>query len=133
MTLAMIVFIVSLALIVLLFVLRYIEERRGARFGARPRQLADNAALNLKDALEHGKDQLEKLPPEVAHVSMHAVHSGALGAASVARAFEEQAHRFADFVSSKRNFQRRETKSEFLKQVTDFKNTNGGGEESENL
>lgn len=123
MVLAMIVFIVSLALIVLLFALRYVEERRGGRFGARPRQLADNAALNLKDALVHGKDQLEKLPPEVAHVSMGAIHSGALGAASVARSFEAQAHRFADFVSSKRNFQRRETKSEFLKQVTDFKNS----------
>lgn len=119
----MIVFIVSLALIVLLFVLRYVEERRGARFGAGPRQLADNAALNLKDVMVHGKDQLEKLPPEVAHLSMGAIHSGALGAASVARSFENQAHRFADFVSSKRNFVRRETKSEFLKQVTDFKNS----------
>ena len=42
---------------------------------------------------------MEKLPPEVAHVSMGAVHSGALAAASIARSFEEQAHRFADFVS----------------------------------
>ncbi len=126
----MIVFIVSFALIVALFVLRYFEERRGAKFGEFPRQLADNAALNLKDALVHGRTQVEKLPPKVAHHGMRVVHKGALGAAGVARNLEDQAHRFADFVASKRNFQRRETKNVFLKEVSDFKNT--GDAEQEN-
>lgn len=121
MMLAMTAFFVSLALIIALFVLRFFEERRGGRFAARPRQLADNAALNLKDAITHGREQLEKLPPEVAHVSMKTVHMGALGAASLANALEQQAHRFADFVSSKGSFQRREPKSEFLNQVKNFK------------
>ena len=129
MQLAMIVFFVSLALIIALFVLRFFEDRRGERLAARPRQLADNAALNLKDALVHGRTQVEKLPPKVAHRSMKAAHKGALGAAGVARSLEAQAHRFADFVSSKGNFQRRETKSEFLKGVSDYKNS--GGEENE--
>ncbi len=120
---AAIVFFASLILIVALFTIRYFEEKRGARFGARSRVLADNAALNFKDVLVHTREQMEKLPPEVAHVSMGAVHSGALYAASIARSFEDQAHRFADFVSSKRNFERRETKSEFLKGVSDYKNS----------
>lgn len=122
MTFATVVFFASLVLIIALFAVRHFEEKRGARFGARSRHLADNAALNLKDTLAYGREQLEKLPPEVAHVSMGVIHAGALAAASLARLFEYQAHRFADFVSSKRNFQRRETKSEFLKQVTDFRN-----------
>ncbi len=123
MVFATIAFFVSLTLIVTLFVLRYFEERRGAKFGEFPRKLADNAALNLKDALVHTRHQIEKLPPEVAHHGMRVAHKGALGAAGVARSLEDQAHRFADFVASKRNYQRRETKSEFLKQVTDFKNS----------
>ncbi len=126
--LATIIFFVSLVLIIGLFVLRAMEERRGNKFGARGRQLADNAALNLKDALVDGRTQLEKLPPAVAHVSMRAVHKGALGMAELARTLEDQAHRFADFVSSKGSFQRRETKSEFLKGVSDYKNN---GERSE--
>jgi hypothetical protein len=129
MTLAMIVFFASLVLIVALFTLRFVEERRGAKFGEFPRKLADNAALNLKDALVSGREHIEKLPPELAHHTMRAAHSGALGAASLARSLEAHAHRFADFVSSKGSFQRRETKSEFLKQVTDFKNGSGDAEE----
>jgi hypothetical protein len=131
MVLATAAFFVSLVLIIGLFVLRMVEERRGARFGARPRHLADNAALNLKDALVHGRTQLEKLPPEVAHMSMRTAHKGALGAASLARSLEAQAHRFADFVSSKGSFQRREPKSEFLNQVQNFKQTNTGGESAD--
>ncbi len=125
MVLATIIFFVSLAFIIALFVLRYYEERRGAKIAPRGRQLADNAALNLKDALVHGRTQLEKLPPEVAHLSMRGVYKGALGMAGLARTLEDQAHRFADFVSSKGSFQRRETKSEFLKGVSDYKNDNG--------
>lgn len=128
MTLATIVFFASLALIVALFTVKYFEERRGARFGGRSRVLADNAALNLKDALVHSRTQIEKLPPKVAHHSMKGVVTGALGAAHVARKIEGHAHRLADFVSAKRGFERRETKSEFLKGVSDYKNT--GGEES---
>ncbi len=130
MTLAMIVFIVSLMLIVALFTVRYAEERRGRKFAEFPRTLADNAALNFKDVLAHGRAQLEKLPPEAALVGMRAAHAAALAAAALARSLESQAHRFADFVSSKRGFERRETKSEFLKQVTDFRNE--GVDQSEN-
>ena len=124
-------FFVSLVLIIALFTVRRIEEKRGERYAARSRQLADNAALNFKDVLVHGREQLEKLPPEVAHVSMKTVHKGALGAASLARSMEAQAHRFADFVSSKGSFRHREPKSEFLKQVKDFRKT-GEVDESEN-
>jgi len=53
------------------------------------------------------------------------VREAALGLAASARYLERQAHRLADLVSHKRGFERRETKSEFLKQVTDFKASNG--------
>ncbi len=129
MVFATVAFSVSLVLIIALFTVRYFEEKRGERYSARARELADNAALNFKDVLVHGRDQLEKLPPEVAHVSMKTVHMGALGAASLARTLEAQAHRFADFVSSKGSFQKREPKSEFLKQVKGFRNS---GEVDEN-
>lgn len=125
---AAIVFFVSLALIAALFTLRYFEERRGGRYAEFSRELADNAALNLKDVLVHTRVQMEKLPPHMAHLSMGAAHQGALGMARLARTLEDQAHRFADFVASKRNFQRRETKSEFLKGVSEFKN---GGESTD--
>ncbi len=127
---AAIVFFVSLALIVILFVVRHFEERRGRKFAQNARQLADNAALNLKDALDETRVHMEKLPPEVAHQGMKVAHKGALGAAGIARTLEEQAHRFADFVASKRNFERRETKSEFLKGVSDFRNDGSEVDES---
>ena len=129
---AAIVFFASLVLIIALFTLRSIEERRGERFAARGRTLADNAALNLKDALVEGRAHMEKLPPEVAHHTMKGVVAGAHAVAAGARLIESHAHRVADFVSAKRGFERRETKSEFLKQVTDFRN-DGSGAEEENV
>lgn len=127
MTAATIIFFASLVLIIGLFALKLYEERRGERVMEPIRDSADDAAREIKRAVVHSRVQLEKLPPEVAHVTLRGTVSLALSAAALARTFEAQAHRFADFVASKRNFQRRETKSEFLKQVTDYKN--GTGEE----
>ncbi len=129
MTFATIVFFASLTLIIALFTVRYFEVKRGERFAPRARQLADNAALNFKDVLVDTRVQMEKLPPVVAHLSMRGAHAGALGAAALARMLEAQAHRFADFVSAKRGFKRGETKSEFLKEVSDFRSE--GKEEGE--
>ncbi len=128
---ATIIFFVSLALIIGLFALKMYEERRGARVMEPLRSQADDAAREIKRTAIHTREQLEKLPPEVAHVTMHGAISAALGAASLARRFEAQAHRFADFVASKRNFQPRESKNAFLKRVRQLKN--GGVEESADL
>jgi hypothetical protein len=132
---ATIVFFASLALIALLFVVRRAEERRGGKFAPRLRETADEAALDIKDLLVRGRTHMEKLPPEVAHVAMRGVHAGALGAAHMARQLEAQSHRFADMVSTRRSFKRGETKSEFLKEVSDFRNageeTTGEEERSE--
>jgi hypothetical protein len=80
---ATIVFALSFALIIGLFGLKYFEMRRGERVAKAMRVKADRAALELKDTLVHGRQQIEKLPPEIAHVSMRAMVAGALSAASL--------------------------------------------------
>lgn len=128
MTLAMIVFFAALAGVIALFSLKFWEERRGRILAERSRARADEMALGLKDRLDDARAHAERIPPEVAHLSRKAVHAAALGTVGVARGMEKQALRVADLVSAKRGFERRETKSEFLKQVTEYKN---GSEELE--
>jgi hypothetical protein len=52
-----------------------------------------------------------------------------LGFAAFARSSERQAHRLADLVSHKHGFVPRETRSEFLRKMSEHKN--GGGQASE--
>ena len=52
------------------------------------------------------------------------LHFAALEFAHLARQASRQAHRLADFVSHKRNFERKETRSEFLRKMTELKNGN---------
>ena len=122
---AVIIFALSLLGITTLLSLKVVEERRGARFAARLRESADIRALNLKSFALQSREELAKLPPFLLLFSRVLVREAALGLAASARYLEGQAHRLADLVSHKRGFERRETKSEFLKQVTDFKASNG--------
>jgi hypothetical protein len=117
---AMLVFGISLALIVLLFVLKRIEIGRGARFGERFRASADVGALRVKGWLEMSEWYLEQTPWFIGAITRYGVHVGALSFARIARTSAEYAHGLADLVSHKHRFERRETKSEYLKLVSDL-------------
>jgi hypothetical protein len=129
---AMITFGAALALIVLLFEVKRAEVRRGARFVEGVRAKADVRAVQVKELLYRAEFYLEHTPWFVSALTRYGVHVGALAFAKLARMSEEQAHRLADFVSHKRNFERRETKSQFLKQVSEHpirnrEGSNGAG------
>ena len=127
---AVILFFVSLLLIVLLFVLKRFEVRRGARIGESFRAQADVGALRVKQWLEAGETFIENIPLYASALARYGVHIGALGFARAARGSAEQAHRLADLVSHKRNFERRETKSQFLRDVSEYKNGNGNSHDT---
>lgn len=122
----MVVFGVSLVGIILLFVLKRVEIRRGSRFGEPLRMHADAGALAIKSWIEVGERYLERTPWFVAALSRYGVRIGALAFARLARRLAEDAHRLADFVSHKHRFERRETKSQFLKEVSEHKNGANG-------
>lgn len=122
---ALIVFFASLGGILFLFLLKRIEMNRERRFAEGLRARADASALRIKTLLETSEEILENIPFVIAALARYGIHIGALGFARLARTSAEQAHALADLVSHKRNFERRETKSEYLKQVTEHKNGNG--------
>lgn len=112
-------FFLSLALIVLLFGVKHWETARQRVLFPGLRARADNQAIALKALLERGLVELQGLPPFVAYLSRLFVHEAALGFARLARLMEAQAHNIAELVSHKRTFEPRETRSEFLKKVSD--------------
>ena len=130
---ALIIFAVSLVSIVALFVLKGFESVREARIGEGWRERADHGALRVKRIFEIGEYHVENIPFYTGAVTRYVVHVGALSFARLARSSAIQAHRLADFVSHKRNFERRATKSSFLKQVGEYKNGESGGESSSQL
>ncbi len=117
-----IIFGLALLSIIGLFVLKSIEVRRGSRLAPTMRDRADAQALRLKEVLLDSRHQIAKLPPFALYVSRLMLHEGALGLASLGRMLEREAHRLADMASSKRGFERKETKSKFLKDVTEYRN-----------
>lgn len=121
MSLAAIFFILSFLGIALLFGLKYWEERRGGLLFAQLRARGDAKALELKASLEKYRRESEKIYPTAILVGRFVVHEAALGFAKAARATESQAHRVADLVSHKHAFQRRETRSQFLREVSEYK------------
>lgn len=125
MIVAVVIFFLSLLGIVGLFALKHWEERKQLVVAQDMRARADECALEFKTWLENSRGELKKLPPELLRLSRIAVHEAALGAAASARFIERQAHRLADMVSHKHHFERREPRSEFLKQMTEHKNGNG--------
>lgn len=123
-------FVLSLLGIVILFALKAWELRTARVFAPSMREKADASAHVVKRLIEHAEVELKKLPPELVNVSRTILHDIALGAAKLARFLERQLHRLADRVSHKHNFERRETNSTFLKNVSEYKN--GGAESGEN-
>jgi hypothetical protein len=110
-------FLVSLFGIVALFLLKRLEENRGAIFLPALRANADQGALVCKSLLLQGQGELKKLRPAVVRLSRSVLHDSALGFAAFLRTCEQKAHAFADFVSHKRNFERKESTNEFLRKV----------------
>ena len=130
----MIVFFVSLVGITLLFTLKKIEAGREQHFAEGMRTSADHGALRVKAWLEMSESYLERTPFFIAALARYGIHVGALAFARLARTSAEQAHRLADVASHKRNFERRETRSEFMKQVGEhpIRNQNGSNGASKN-
>lgn len=120
-----IVFGASLFGIIVLFSVKRYEVARGSLVGGAWRARADDFALDVKWVIMVIEWYLARTPDMFLALVRLGIRAGALGFARLARTSEEQAHRLADFVSHKRNFERRETKSEFLKQVGEYKNGNG--------
>ena len=123
---AIAVFGISLIAIASLFVLKQWETGSGRVIAPALRVQADARALELKAKLFHIRLDLARIPPLALLYMRYLIHEGALAFAAFARFSEHQAHRLADTVSHKRTFVVRETRSDFLKQVSDHKN---GGEE----
>lgn len=120
---AMIVFFVSLILIIALFTLKKIELRHDARFAENARARADIGALYVKSLLETSEGYIERIPFFIGALVRYGVHVGALSFARLARGLEREAHRVADLVSHKHRFERRETKSKYLKEVSSYKSS----------
>ncbi len=125
MMLAIIVFFFSLLSIVTLFGLKHWEIRRARVSLFALRQKADVRALQLKELLDAARLDLSKIPPEVVRLSRIGIHQLALGFAAFARRAEKHAHQVADLVSYKHRFEKRDTRSEFLKKVAEHKGGNG--------
>jgi hypothetical protein len=117
---AIVAFGVSLIAIISLFVLKYAEVRSGHVVAYALRRRADGEAAALKQRLLRVRLDAGRIPPLVLLYTRYVVHEGALALAAFARLMEYQAHRLADFVSHKRTFVPRETKSEFLKKMSTY-------------
>ena len=127
---AFVVFFSSLFAIAFLFALKYWEIRKERVVFAPWRERADVRALQLKELLDAARLDLSKIPPEVVRLSRIGIHQLALAFAAFARKTEGYAHQVADLVSYKHHFEKRDTRSEFLKKVAEHKNGNGLSDES---
>jgi hypothetical protein len=122
---AIITFSLSLLGIVSLFGLKYWELRREQVLAPALREKVDARAGQLKELIVAARKDASKLPPALVRLARLLLHEGALAFAALARLMERQAHRLADLVSYKHRFERRETRSEFLKKVAEHKSGNG--------
>lgn len=118
---AAIIFVFSLLAIAGLFTFRYWELQRGFIVAPALREKLDVRAVQLKELVLAARADLAKLPPLTVRIGRIMVHEAALALAALARIAERQAHRLADLVSHKHRFERRETRSEFLKKVSEHK------------
>ena len=125
---AVIVFLGSLIGIATLFAFKYREERAGLTFAPALKEFGDIRALDFKAFLMRYRAQLATWPPRTLIFLRSGIRSGALSFASFARILEKQSHHLADLVSHKHGFERRQTRSMFLQQVSEYKN--GSAQES---
>lgn len=117
-TVTLYVFGVSLCAIVLLFAFKAFEVRRAAATRAAWRDSADEFALRVKWMILVVEWYVARTPLFLTLLARWIVHMSALWFAGLAHGLANHAHRLADFVSHKRSFERRETRNQFLKQVS---------------
>lgn len=110
-------FVFSIFGIIILFLVKRHEVRRGVLVGGRLRHRVDDFALDVKWVFMVMEWYLAHTPDFLIALTRFGIRKFALGFARFARNSEVYAHRVADFVSHKRNFERRETKSDYLKHV----------------
>ena len=115
---ALVLFFFSLSCIVTLFCLKAWEARRGHVIAPGLRQKADRGSLGFKSMLATHRSDLSKLSPAASRFAWYVIHEFVLWFAAFARAAERQSHKIANLVSQKYRFQRRETQSEFLNEVS---------------
>ena len=125
MVLVVSIFFLTLLAIVGLFTVKEWETVRGRVFFPNVRTRIDTWAHQLSELFKALQKDLEKLPPEVFHVSRMILHEMALATARFFRFLSGEAHRLADLVSYKRSFRRRAPRSEFLKKVSERKSGKG--------
>ena len=88
-----------------LFALKRWEESKGEQVVAPAlRARLDASAMQLKDLIEAGQKDLEKLLPAIVHLSRLSLHLAAVGFGHLAHWVGEQSHRLADLVSYKNRF-----------------------------
>ncbi|NBV76784.1 hypothetical protein EBR66_01320 [bacterium] len=118
-------FFFSLVGIVSLFSLKRYEVARGLVLWAPYRAQADDYARALKHAAISLEQEMVTWPPKGNLICRYFIHRAALASARGFNAAEQWAHRLADRVSHRHGFERRETRSRFLKEVS-----NGVGKRS---
>jgi hypothetical protein len=123
---AVILFVLSFASIVALLVLKDWELSHERLLVPQVRKRIDQEALHLKDLMAAAQLDVGKLPPLIVHAVQVTLHAAAVDFGHFAHWLGEQAHELADRVSHRHHFERRETRSEFLKKVSEGKNGNGG-------
>ena len=126
---ATVFFIFSIAGITGLFTLKEWEFRQDRILAPELRGKIDRLSFHIKELLCALRMDIEKLPPEILHISRIVLHQTALTVAGLLRSLSYQAHRFADLVSHKHAFQRRAPRSEFLRKVIEHKNGFGQSED----
>lgn len=118
---ASMLFLLSLGGIIALFALKYREAERDLVYAAEARRRLDERARHLKQAVLRFGAEAEKIPPRAVALSHFLIRDLALLTARAGEALERRAYRLADMVSHKHRFERRETRSDFLKQMNEAK------------
>ena len=111
----------SLAGLIALFCLKYVELRIGVVYAPKFRMRADRLARMTRVFLYFALEHIERLPHDALTLLRVVAHYGAVLFARGARAAEYGAYRLADRVSHKHHFERGETKSTFLRSVSEHK------------
>ena len=124
-----VVFFISLLGLCALFSLKLLEEKRGVAYVPEFRARMDRFAKILKAVLRLLAARLQELPHDLGVFLRMLVHFAAVICARGARAAEQAAHQVADRVSHKHRFERGETRSNFLRTVSEHKNVLNGQQE----
>ena len=114
---ALVVFFASMAGVIGLLILKHVENSRGKLVFSQTRREFDYHAHELKLLLMRYKDESAHMAPFASRVARILIREAALFLARLARRLEKASHSVADLASHKRHFERKETRSEFLREM----------------